>query len=147
VLASWGPEALAEAGRRLGYRLRLVQSTTPTEVRGGERVPFTVSIANDGYAAPFRGRAMQLVLMSDRSTIRIPLPVNIQDLTPGTTITRTTWVTVPDTAGTYELYLAFPDPAPSLANMPAYSIRLANPGLWSGRTGWNALRQQLRVTY
>jgi hypothetical protein len=75
------------------------------------------------------------------------MPVTIQDYTPGTTITRTTWVTVPDTAGTYELYLAFPDPAPSLANMPTYSIRLANPGLWSGRTGWNALRQQLRVTY
>ena len=147
VLASWGSEALAEAGRRLGYRLRLVKSTTPTDIRGGERVPFTVSIANDGYAAPFRGRAMQLVLMSDRSTIRITMPVTIQDFTPGTTITRTTWVTVPDTAGTYELYLAFPDPAPSLANMPTYSIRLANPGLWSGRTGWNALRQQLRVTY
>jgi hypothetical protein len=84
--------------------------------------------------------------MSGQTTIRIPLPVNIRDFTPGTTVNRTVWVTVPNAPGTYALYLTFPDPAASLANLPAYSIRLANPGLWSGSAGWNALQQQLRVT-
>jgi len=145
VLNSWGPDALAEAGRRLGYRLRLVQSTTPADAQVGQSVPVSVTITNDGYAPPFRDRPVQLVMKSDQSTIRVPLALDVRDLTPGVTTERTSWVNAPSTSGDYALYLAFPDPAGSLARLPAYSIRLANPGLWSATTGWNALQQHLRV--
>ena len=145
VLSSWGPDALGEASRRLGYRLRLVQSITPTEARVGERVPVSLTIANDGYAAPFRDRPVQLVMKSEQSTVRVALPIDVQDYTPGAAVCRTVWVNAPAVPGGYSLYLAFPDPALSLARRPAYSIRLANPGLWSPTTGLNTLQQHLRV--
>jgi hypothetical protein len=48
--------------------------------------------------------------------------------------------------GTYAAYLSLPDPAPRLRGRPAYSIRLANKGLWKPRTGYNDLGIRIAVT-
>ena len=48
--------------------------------------------------------------------------------------------------GTYNLYLNLPDPTSSLHNNPAYSIQLANMGIWDPQTGYNSLQASLQVT-
>jgi hypothetical protein len=52
---------------------------------------------------------------------------------------------VPKATGRQALSLALPDRAASLAGKPAYSVRLANQGLWDPATGRNDLRHVLTI--
>jgi hypothetical protein len=38
-----------------------------------------------------------------------------------------------------------PDPAPTLADRPAYAIQLANSGTWDATNGWNDLQESVTV--
>lgn len=48
-------------------------------------------------------------------------------------------------AGVYPNLLALPDPEPTLADDPRYSIRLANDGLWDESTGYHDLGLSVMV--
>jgi hypothetical protein len=157
VLASWGEAGRAEVTRRLGYRLRLVQSTVPSVIKPGQTVQVRLTVTNDGYAAPTVARPVQLVIREGTRTRAIRIATDIRTWAPGTTVNLVASVTVPQTAGSYPLYLNLPDPSGSLAGQQplaggsgsvntAYSIRLANPGIWDARLGWNNLNQSLTVT-
>ncbi len=47
--------------------------------------------------------------------------------------------------GTYDLLLNLPDPARTLYGKPAYSVRLANEGVWEAATGFNSLLASVDV--
>lgn len=145
VLASWGSAGRAEAQRRLGYRLRLTSCSLPTSGRIGGTLSLTLSLANDGYAAPFRDRPVQLVLHGSSGTSTVALPIDVRTLAPGVVSTFTVQVPAPTTPGTYAMSLALPDPSASLATRSAYAIQLANTGVWDPTTGWNSLQQNLSV--
>lgn len=145
VLTSWGADGLTQAKQRLGYRLRLEQGTFPANVSPGGNMSLQLNLTNDGYAAPFRIRPVLVVMRSATNTYTAAVPVNLHDAQPGQAMALTLQVPAPTTPGNYRLYLAMPDPAPTLAGQPAYAIQLANSGTWDAANGWNDLQESVTV--
>jgi hypothetical protein len=145
VLDSWGADGRAEARRRLGHRLRLVQATLPSASRAGSPLSLELSLRNDGFAAPLSRRPVMLVMRSDTATYQVPLPMDLRTVAPGETFHLPLTVPAPPVVGEYALFLAMPDPAPKLAEQPAYAIQLANAGLWHAGRGWNDLQHTVQV--
>ena len=146
MLGSWGAEGRAEAARRLGYRLRLDSLTLPEKVNPGGTTALTLTLTNEGYAAPLRPRPARLILASPAGTHTVTLPLDVRTLAPGQHTNVTMSLTAPSLEGTYALYLVLPDASSRLAADPAYAVRLANADTWNGSTGWNDLHQTLTVT-
>ena len=146
VLDSWGRAGLDTAARSLGYRLRLVSGAFPASARPGSTVRMELTLTNDGYAAPLTRRPVQVVFGTGPAAVAVPVPVDVRGLTPGTTRTYRVDVPVPTAPGPWGLSLALPDDAASLAGNPAYSVRLANQGLWDPATGRNDLRHVLTIS-
>jgi Domain of unknown function (DUF4832)/Domain of unknown function (DUF4874) len=144
VLDSWGAGQV-EAKRRLGYRLRLISGAFPVSAGTGESMSMHLSVANDGFAAPFRSRPVQIVLRGSGATYVAPVPVDVRTLAPGQTTELALQVPAPSVPGVYALGLALPDPSPRLAGQPAYAVRLANDGTWDASTGRNDLRHSVRI--
>ena len=149
VLTSWGAN-LDIAKRKLGYRLSLVSGSFSSLAKIGGQVLATFSLRNDGYAAPFNPRGLNLILRNTSlGTVYIAkLPDDPRRFTPGaTTIISHTFCLPSDfVAGTYAYVLSLPDPVPALAARPEYAIRLANASVWDATTGWNNLGAGLVVS-
>jgi hypothetical protein len=151
VLGRWrGAGCMPEVQRRLGYRFTLTQGRFATGARAGGALQVRLDIRNDGWAAPFNPRAVQLVLRDDAGATVRRLPVSADPRTwrPGATATIHQSVAIPADlpAGTYRLALALPDQADALAQRPEYAVQTANVDLWDARTGVNDLRHTVTVT-
>ncbi len=107
-------------------------------------------IRNDGYAAPYNERKVELILRNTSTGMRYPFSLNTDPRrwTPGSTSVVSQIVTLKGVpAGAYALLLNLPDMAPSLAARPEYSIRLANGGgIWDASTGYHNLNHTVIVT-
>ncbi|RDI95645.1 DUF4832 domain-containing protein [Meiothermus sp. QL-1] len=141
----WGIYGTIES--RLGYRLALVESVVP-EVAEGRRLRARITLRNEGWAAPFNPRPVRLVLRNTQGgqVYSLNLEADVRRWYAGTT--QTLQIDQPLSgvpAGSYELLLHLPDPAPSLERRPEYAIRLANQGVWEASTGYNRLNQTIRV--
>ncbi|QRO00674.1 DUF4832 domain-containing protein [Archangium violaceum] len=138
-----------EIDRRLGYRFTLVSATFPGTVSRGAAMPVNIQLKNEGWAAPFNPRSVQLVLRNTSSgaTYRLPLSADPRQWAAGSTVTINQGVTLPATlpAGSYALLLNLPDPAPSLSTRPEYAIQLANQNVWEASTGFNDLQRTVTV--
>ncbi|RDG37758.1 DUF4832 domain-containing protein [Streptomyces corynorhini] len=139
---------LPEITRGLGYRFALQSGTYPTAASRGGTLPVNITVKNDGFAAPFNPRGLELVLRDTATSqvYRLALSGDPRTWLAGTTTTINQSVTLPSTlpAGTYGLLLNLPDPA--LPGNPLYSIRLANTGTWEASTGYNNLLQTVTVS-
>ncbi|WP_020575898.1 DUF4832 domain-containing protein [Actinopolymorpha alba] len=155
VLNSWG-EGLVEAKRRLGYRFRLTQGSFTDGVRPGRSFTVNLALRNDGWAAPFSRRGVELVLQGERRSYAFSVKADPRRWEAGTTANLSVRACAALPPGRYQLLLNLPDPAPSLrsqAPLPgtqtsynaAYAIQLANQGVWQPRTGYNDLRHTLVV--
>ncbi|GAA5064447.1 hypothetical protein HNP84_006930 [Thermocatellispora tengchongensis] len=147
VLSGWNSGGcLAEVGRRLGYRLTLQSGTYPATATRGGTLPVSITIKNEGWAAPVNPRNLELVLRSGTATYRLPLSGDPRKWLAGTTTTLSQPVTLPASmpAGSYALLLALPDP--QLGSRPEYSIRLANTGTWEPGTGLNNLLHTITIS-
>jgi Domain of unknown function (DUF4832) len=133
----------------LGYRFRLESGTFPRVVARGGALDFTLVIRNDGWAAPYNSRSVELVLRHRKSgaVIRIPVSADPRRWLPGTNVTLHLHAPLPASlvTGAYRLSLALPDPAPSLHDRPQYAIQLANKKIWDPTCGCNSLRASVRV--
>lgn len=146
VLDRWGEEGLAEAARRLGYRFVLEESRVRTaHARGGAVTTVEADVRNEGWAAPYDERPVQLVLRGARGTWVVPTGVDARDWAPGTTSTLSVPVCGVPT-GRYALSLALPAADASTADDPDYAVQLANVGTWDAATGENDLHQDVLVT-
>ena len=144
-------ERLDQLQKRLGYRYALASASAPRELAPGEDGQLWLQLRNDGYAAT--GRHAEIVLtFSDESgqivhTARTD--VELDDIRPG----EEGYVPVPFQApaqtGSYSLGLQVPDPDSDSTTadlrQPAYSVRLANDGIWDSETGVNDLGMSLTV--
>ncbi len=134
---------LTEIKRRIGYRFALKSGAYPTTAKRGGLLAFNLSLQNLGWAAPFNARNVEVVLRntSTGALYRFPLQADPRLWLAGTTTTLSHNLTLPASmpAGNYALLLNLPDPAASLANLSAYSMRLANSGVWEAGTGFNTL--------
>jgi Domain of unknown function (DUF4832)/Domain of unknown function (DUF4874) len=136
--------------KNLGYRFRLTQVTYPTtSVAPGRNLSVDATIANDGWGKVFNPRAVELVLRntSTGAEVRMPLPGDDRLALPkgGQTATLHLGGTLPANIApdTYALSLVMEDPL--LRGRPAYSIQLANTGVWQSATGYNNLGVNITV--
>jgi hypothetical protein len=154
VLASWGG-GRAEAARRLGYRLRLAQTTTPVGTRPGDATTVRIRLVNTGYAAPIANRPVNLILQGPGAAITVKVSADTRTWAPGQDIDLVVTFRAPSQVGRYQLLLNMPDSVTALADQlplingdttnSAYAIRLANPGMWTTQ-GFNDLQTALVVS-
>lgn len=155
TLQNWQDEGcLPEIEQRLGYRLELLDATFPDRITNGQGFTFGIQIKNNGYAAPYNPRAVELVL---RRTDGLTHTLELYN--PGTTIEHLQdprfWLagetytpsytgTIPSAlpAGSYELLLNLPDP--ELRHRPEYAIRLMRCE-WEPAMGFNRLNRSVTV--
>jgi hypothetical protein len=146
---TWQPGGcLDDVERQLGYRLSLTSVTSSPSVTRGTKLPFQMTIHNSGWASVMDHRPLHLVLRSlDTGAIHRFQIWNAKSWAPATTKSLTKQVAIPATmpAGEYEMLLSMPDPASSLAQRPAYAIRLVNSGVWQSATGFNRLLRTVEV--
>lgn len=149
ILDLWRQEGcFAEVRQRLGYRFRLLDANVPARAVYGRHWSVALRVTNEGWAAPYNPRLVELVLRHTGTgrDVRFPVATDPRFWGPGETYLLQYDMTVPDDLdeGDYEVFLHLPDPERGLYGVPAYSIRLANEELWEAATGFNAL--QARVT-
>lgn len=150
VLRRWENQGcMAEIERRLGYRFKLVSSTIPRDAAAGGVFRMSLRIENTGFASPYNPRKLEIVLRNRRTgeETRLRTDRDPRSWLPGPERTVELQERLPADlpAGTYGLFLNLPDPKPALRGRAAYSIRLANAGLWEPQTGYNSLRASVRV--
>ncbi|GAA1124246.1 hypothetical protein GCM10009630_22730 [Kribbella jejuensis] len=150
VLASWGSN-IEIAKQKLGYRFALTQSTVSAQ-RG--RVNVDLKIRNDGWAAPYNPRQVQLIFQSDKHTYKVGVPADPRRWGAGTTTDLNWTVPAPPVPGKYKVLLNIADPKlHSQAKLPGstetynavYAVRLANNSTWQPTTGYNDLQQTVTV--
>jgi hypothetical protein len=144
VLDSWSSQGCYNTMKQnLGYRFVLQNATFSNSGKPGGGFAVNINLSNQGYAAPFNSRPVQLVLRNNStgSVYRIPLSADPRTWLPGQSISINQTVTLPSgmESGNYSVLLALPDAAPSLANRPEYAIQLANNNTWESNTGFNNL--------
>jgi Domain of unknown function (DUF4832)/Domain of unknown function (DUF4874) len=135
--------------QRLGYRFRLIDSSIPTSIKSGDKLAMSFKIANDGWAAPYNPRKLEIILRNRKNGAisRINLRDDPRLWQAGATQTVNVRSPLPKlTTGTYDLLLNLPDPTAKLKNRPEYSIRLANNDLWEAKSGYNSLRRSIVVS-
>ena len=149
VLNLWKRQGCyAAVSKRLGYRLRLVRSAYPATVRRGGVLRARITLVNDGFAAPYNPRGVELVLRSAVGReVRLKLSQDARRWLPGAPIELDLSVRLPKDmqGGDYRAYLALPDPEPRLRARAEYAIRLANLNSWNPKTGDNALGWRVRA--
>ncbi|MGW8316885.1 MAG: DUF4832 domain-containing protein [Bacteroidales bacterium] len=140
-----------EIDLRLGYRISLESAVLPDSAGPGDEVPLAFTFINTGFAAPTQPKPVSVVLINTDTQARTLVPYTgsnseIRFWLPGE-IQLEGSILIPDTLaqGNYTMELAFPDMDPDLAADPAYSIRLANAGLWDAQNGTNRLGHVLIV--
>lgn len=150
VIALWQQEGCFDEIRsRLGYRFRLLDAHVPVQAQAGRRWAMALRLTNDGWAAPYNPRLVELVLRHEGSgrLVRFPLTEDPRFWGPGETrLISFATVLPPDLEdGDYDVLLDLPDPERGLYGVPAYSIRLANDGVWDPATGFNDLHARVHV--
>jgi hypothetical protein len=139
--------------RRMGYRLRLVKTQIATEAAPGGLLALQVEMANDGFGRVYNPRVVEVVLRNRDSGVLYAFDASHAKgnrlWLPGAGESKTLDLSaaLPESiaAGSYEVLLNLPDPAPALRNRPEYSIRLANQKVWEDSTGFNRLRTDVQV--
>ncbi len=134
--------------RKLGYRFVLKQTELPATLHKTDSLVIKFSLENIGYAAPYNARPVALVLRNTASKkeYRTLLKANAQFWFTGLQTVNETWMLPAGiVAGNYQVLLSLADADQRLAPRPEYSIRLANENCWESNTGYNDLKQTLRI--
>ncbi len=155
VLNGWSAgDCLNDIKQKLGYRLRLVNALIPDRVKPGSSLKMELQIVNDGFAAPYNPRLLELQLrqIATGKVFKVKLRgghAKNQDprfWQPGQMQIVKLEVGVPQKlqTGDYRVLLALPDPEPKLYPRAEYAIRLANKNTWQ-ENGANDLLQTVKI--
>ena len=142
VLNTWG-DNIEIVKQKLGYRFALTQSTVTTKARPRGQVNVGVKIRNDGWAAPYNPRQVQLVFQNDKHTFKVNVPADPRRW--GSRYDDRPELEGRRTACPRQVPVADHLPDPLLSTRPEYSIRLANDGTWQPSTGYNDLGQTVTI--
>jgi Domain of unknown function (DUF4832)/Domain of unknown function (DUF4874) len=155
VLNGWATGGcMNEIKQRLGYRLRFLSAKLPDRVKPGSSLTISFSVKNDGFAAPYNPRLLELRLeeVTTGKVVKVKMAggrMQNQDprfWQPAQTYLVNLEVGVPAnlSEGDYRVWLALPDPEPNLYARAEYAIRFANKNTWQA-SGVNALQHNLKV--
>ena len=142
VISGWQTDGcFSEIENRLGYRLALTNAYFTTNATAGGDYRVVLNIENKGFAAPMNPRGCELVLVGNGTKEVFKLNADPRFWFEKSVNTIDTTITLPAdlAAGEYKLYLNLPDGYESLADMPSFSIQLANTDVWDEKTGYNFL--------
>jgi Domain of unknown function (DUF4832)/Domain of unknown function (DUF4874) len=144
-----GPECFTAISNNLGYRL-VLQSANFSSGSAINVVNYSITLKNEGYAAPVNPRKVELVFRSTTTSENFSRTINTDPRLwfGGSTITLAGTINTPVvlTAGNYDMLLKLSDPEPSLASNIKYNIQLANGGsLWESATGFNKLNHTVNL--
>ena len=146
----WNGVCMDDIKKSLGYRLVMLSGTFSNEAQPGQSITVNISLKNEGYAAPYNERGLELVLrsLSTEKLYFAPLNADPRDWHPGEIYTINETLCLPPSLphDNYELLLNLPDPMPSLFNRHKYAIQMANEFVWEFNTGYNRLGHNLIVT-
>jgi hypothetical protein len=135
--------------RELGYRIQLLSAEYSEKVAQSDSFTARIILKNIGYAPLYNPRLVELVLKNVQSgeIYKAKLDVEARFWKPLVENEMNAEVGIPQVMpnGEYELYLNLADPEESLYSNPAYSIRLANKGVWEESTGYNKLGIKIQV--
>jgi hypothetical protein len=150
VLKGWQDQGcMNEIGRRLGYRFRLISSTTAKSVRPGGTFAMSFKVANDGWGSSYNYRMLEVVLRNSQTGKEYFFHVNedVRKWLPGETKEVNISAGIPSNipTGQYQVFLNLPDPSSRLYFRPEYRVRLANKDVWEPSTGYNSLQQTVSV--
>jgi len=150
VINAWRDNGyLDEVKCRLGYRLHLESISYNTSANPGGSIDAQLNLTNTGFAAPYNPRTVELILVNneDHTEYKTTLPDDPRTWLPGEPISINAELNIPADAkpGHYSVFLALPDPEPSLNDRPEYAIQLATPGLWNPATGRHDLGATIHI--
>ncbi len=135
----------------MGYRIRLDSAIFPDSVDKGALLQLTFNFMNEGFAAPTHYKPIQIALTDVETGEDFLVDYSgsnddIRHWLPGLIISEGT-ITIPEEIqdGYFRIGLRFHDQSPGLADNPAYSIQLANAGIWDTERGINDLSHMIRV--
>lgn len=138
-----------EVRARLGYRFELIEGEFGDHVKPGNTLSVSLRLTNTGFAAPFNGRRVELLLRERSGGARygVALPEDPRRWMPGDTTAIDAQVGLPSDIphGEYDLLLVLPPPERSLRERPEYAIRFANQDLWEEETGTHDLQVVVAV--
>ena len=123
IVSTWRRQGCYdELARRMGYRLVVESARFPGELSAGQSGEVQVTIRNEGYAAPYQRRPVQLTFGGNT----VDLGRDARWLLPGERTTLRARLTAPEAPGDVELSLAAPDPHTRLAGRAEYALPFAN---------------------
>jgi hypothetical protein len=135
--------------QKLGYRFVMKNGSFSGTAKPGGTFAFNLTIENQGWAAPFNPRNVEVVFRNTATGALYIVPVNIdpRKWLAGQSVTIAQTLTLPASMpqGTYSLLLNLPDPQTSLRARPEYSIQMANSGTWEAATGFNKLNHTVGI--
>jgi hypothetical protein len=111
----------------------------------------TVALRNEGFGKVYNPRPLEVVLrpVGGGAPVRVRAVSDARSILPlgGETRDLDLTIAVPTglAPGAYDVSLALPDAAGTLAGDPRYAIRFANTGVWDAANGLNALNLQVEV--
>jgi hypothetical protein len=141
----WRTEGcFAEVARLMGYRFVLQSLAHDEETTRGAPIDVSFTVQNVGWARLYNPRPVVLLALTGAGAVAARLPLDAVD--PRTWVPATAAheararVTVPPSvaAGRYELCLAMPDAAASLAADVRYAVRVANADVAARGQRWDA---------
>jgi hypothetical protein len=147
ILNEWQQRGcFEEIQKRLGYRFVLTQANHPETISPGGSYELTLTIYNEGFAAPYNPRKAEIRFRSTTSgeiAYTYTMTADPRFWFSGSHEVKEK-IKMPTgmKTGEYEVVLFMPDPTESLRERPEYAIRLANKGIWEEKTGYNKLFNQ-----
>lgn len=140
IVSGWEDDGcIEEIDRRLGYRLVLTEGSLPDAVRPGGSFVLELTLTNEGFAAPFNPRPLRVVIEGPGGRFEVTLPDDVRRWLPGEH-TLSARLGLPALApGEYTVSLWLPSSERPVEDDPAFSIRLANEGVWDAAAGSNTL--------
>ncbi len=127
----------------MGYRFELATLRHTSRIVAGQSGELVLTVRNAGWARAFNPRGVQMVLRhrATGQVVRLALAsIDPRAWLPGQTSTATARVAIPGGTpiGAYDMLLALPDGAASLAGDVRYSVRPANADDAAKAQGWDA---------
>lgn len=150
VLNNWTVNGcMNDIKRSLGYRFELIEGIYTNSLKPGDTFDFNLTLVNQGNAALFNPRDVELILIEKNSQQKYvcKLPVDPRHWKPNDTTELNFQIGILNNQplGNYDLYLNLADPDSDLHFNPFYSVRVANLNLWDAQNGYNKLNLELVV--
>ncbi len=153
VIGDWIDEGCyPEIQKKLGYRYRLINGNFTSESSPDGTFLFKLNLINEGFANPSNPMKVEVILrrQSDNKEFAVQLNDDMRFWPLSDTIKLdysfgfTQFMSAG--YGSYDLFINIADAHATIKDNPAYSIRLANEGLWEPSTGYNKLNAEFTFT-